>query len=76
MCAWALQEGLAPLHVAAAQGYGEMVSILALLGANLDARSRVTHSLIPSVCSHLGSAVACMHAGGPVLACSLLNFHI
>ncbi|EIE19312.1 ankyrin [Coccomyxa subellipsoidea C-169] len=34
------QEVLAPLHVAAAQGYGEMVSILALLGANLDARSR------------------------------------
>ncbi|BDA43756.1 probable Ankyrin-2 [Coccomyxa sp. Obi] len=34
------EEGQAPLHVAAAQGYGDMVSVLALLGANLDARTR------------------------------------
>ncbi|CAL8468295.1 g7835 [Coccomyxa elongata] len=34
------QEGQALLHVAAAQGYGDIVSVLALLGAKLDARTR------------------------------------
>lgn len=36
------QEGLAPMHVAAMQGFGDMVQTLALLGANVDARSGVS----------------------------------
>ena len=41
-----VQDGFAAIHLAAAHGYPDMVSLLAVLGASLDTGTRVMHPLL------------------------------